>query len=378
MKIIVDAIPMTGLLTGIARYLRNLYSTMELMEQVDLIYLTWQNTGKSMPSLAESDKWQKKVKVVWNLPDSIVFGMRGVQWLIYEQKLRRFCGKNQFDIYHETAFVPAKQTAIPTVYSIYDLSLRRFREAHPRERVWFFEYFIKRRLQYAEHILTISEFIRQEIIEEFKVPASMVTSIPLAPDPLFCPCSTDVVKIIKTKYNLPESYLLFVSSLEPRKNIGFLIDALQAVKTDIPLVLAGWHGWGYKGWLEKIKTTDLKSRIYAIGHVSDNDLKAIYSGAAALVYPSLYEGFGLPIVEAMACGCPVICSNTASMPEVVGDAAILIDPGRVVELAAAIETIVYDSETKKHLVERGFEQAGRFNWEQTASKTLELFKMVAI
>ena len=177
---------------------------------------------------------------------------------------------------------------------------------------------------------------------------------PLSPDPLFCPCSTDVVETIKTKYNLPESYLLFVGSLEPRKNIALLIDALQAVKTDIPLVLVGWHGWGYKGWLEKIKTTDLKSRIYVIGHVPDDDLKAIYSGAAALVYPSLYEGFGLPILEAMACGCPVICSNTASMPEVAGDAAILIDPGRVVELAAAIETIVYDSETKKLPCGTGF------------------------
>lgn len=377
MKIIVDAIPMTGLLTGIARYLRNLYSNMELMEQVDLIYLTWQSTGKSMPSLAESEKWQKRINAVWNLPDSLVFGLRAVQWLRYEQKLRGFCRKNQFDIYHETAFVPAKLTAIPTVYSIYDLSLRRFRETHPRERVWFFEYFIKRRLPYVGHILTISEFIRQEIIEEFKVPASMVTSIPLSPDPLFCPCSTDVVEIIKKKYNFPESYLLFVGSLEPRKNIALLIDALQATKTDIPLVLVGWHGWGYKGWLEKIKTTDLKSRIYVTGHVPDDDLKAIYSGAAALVYPSLYEGFGLPILEAMACGCPVICSNTASMPEVAGDAAILIDPGRVVELAAAIETIVYESETKNYLVERGFKQAGRFTWSHTARKTLELFKMVA-
>ncbi|OEU79718.1 MAG: glycosyl transferase, partial [Desulfobacterales bacterium S5133MH4] len=326
MRILIDAIPMTGLLTGIARYLRNLYSTMALMDQVDLSYFAGKTLVKSMPPLAESDKWQKATSAVWNLPDPIVSGMRVIYWLRYELNLRRICRKSSFDIYHETAFVPAKLPAIPTVYSIYDLSLRRFRETHPRERVWFFEYFIKSRLQFADHILTISEFIRQEIIEEFKVPPSMVTSVPLAPDPLFGPCNADFVKTIRIKYKLPESYLLFVSSLEPRKNIALLIEAMQAVNTDIPLVLVGWHGWGDKEWLEKIGA--MKNRIHITGYVPDNDLKAIYNGAAALVYPSLYEGFGLPIVEAMACGCPVICSNAASMPEVAGNAAIFIDPGR--------------------------------------------------
>ena len=377
MKIIVDAIPMTGLLTGIARYLRNLYSAMALMNQVDLSYFAGKTLVKSMPPLAESDKWQKATGAVWNLPDPVVFGLRAAHWLKYEHNLNRICRKKSFNIYHETAFTPAKLSIIPTVYSIYDLSLRRLRETHPRERVWFFEYFIKSRLQFADHILTISEFVRQEVIEEFKVPPSMVTSVPLAPDPLFGPCNTDLVKRIRNKYKLPESYLLFVSSLEPRKNIALLIEAMQAVNTDIPLVLVGWHGWGDKEWLEKIGASGLKSRIHITGHVPDNDLKAIYNGAAALVYPSLYEGFGLPIVEAMACGCPVICSNVASMPEVAGNAAILIDPGRSDELAAAIETVVHDSEIRKPLVKRGFKQAGRFTWKQTARKTLEVFKMVA-
>ena len=374
MKILVDAIPMTGLLTGIARYLRNLYGAMNLMNQVDLSYFEGKTLVKSMPALAESDKWQQTTKAVRNLPDPVVFGMRVAHWLKYEHDLNRICRKKAFDIYHETAFTPAKLSLIPTVYSIYDLSLRRYRETHPRERVWFFEYFIKRRLQYAGHILTISEFIRQEIIEEFKVPPSMVTAVPLAPDPLFVPCSDDVVKKVRLKYNLPDSYLLFVSSLEPRKNIDLLIEALQTANTDIPLVLVGWHGWGDKKWFEKIKETDLKNRIYFTGHVPDDDLKAIYNGAQVLVYPSLYEGFGLPIVEAMACGCPVICSNAASMPEVAGDAAILIDPGRSDELAAAIETVVHDAEIRTKLVARGFKQADSFTWNHTARKTLEVFK----
>ncbi len=374
MKILVNAIPMTGLLTGIARYLRNLYGAINLMNQVDLFYFEGRTLVKSMPALAESDKWQQTTRAVRNLPDPVIFGLRAARWLKYEHNLNRICRKKAFDIYHETAFTPAKLSLIPTVYSIYDLSLRRYSKTHPRERVWFFEYFIKTRLKYAMHILTISEFIKQEIIEEFKVPPSMVTAVPLAPDPLFAPCSADIVKKIRIKYNLPKSYLLFVSSLEPRKNIDLLIEALQTSNTDIPLVLAGWHGWGDKKWLEKIKETDLKNRIYVIGHVPDDDLKAIYNGAAALVYPSLYEGFGLPIVEAMACGCPVICSNKASMPEVAGDAAILIDPSKSDELAHAIETVVHDTEIRNNLVKRGFKQAAGFTWDNTARKTLEVFK----
>lgn len=376
MKILVDAIPMTGLLTGIARYLRNLYSTMTLMDKVDASYFNGRTLADAMPPLADSVKWQNTTRSVRNLPDAVVFGLRAARWLKYEYHLNRICRNNPsaFSLYHETAFTPAKLTAVPTVFSVYDLSLRRYRDTHPKERVWLFEYFIKTRLRYASHIITISEFIKQEIIDEFNVPASMVTAVPLAPDPLFVPCSNDLVKTVRLKYNLPGSYLLFVSSLEPRKNIDLLIDALALAATDIPLVLVGWRGWGEKRWFEKIKDKNLKNRIFLTGHVPDHDLRAIYTGAQALVYPSLYEGFGLPIVEAMACNCPVICSDCASMPEVAGDAALLIDPARSDELAMAIETIVHDTDTRNDLMQKGLLRAAGFTWDHTAKQTLEVFK----
>ncbi len=377
MKILVNAAPMTGLLTGIARYLRNMYQTMAKMEQVDISYLAGKKLFHSMPPLADTGKWQKATAAVWKLPDPVVFSLRAFHWLRYENILRGICSKNSFNLYHETAFVPAKMTNIPTVYSIYDLSLRRFRETHPRERVWFFEYFLKRRMSYATHILTISKFIRQEIIDEFSVPPEMVTAIPLAPDPIFGLRTAEEVKKVKQQYKLPESYLLFVSSLEPRKNINLLIEAMHSVSVDIPLVLVGWQGWGDKDWLEKIKSTSLKNRIHIIGHVPDEHLVEIYNGATALVYPSLYEGFGLPIVEAMACGCPVICSNAASMPEAAGDAGLFINPQKSNELSDAIETVVMNSEKRTELIRRGHLQAKSFSWERTANETLTLFKKVS-
>lgn len=368
---------MTGLLTGIARYLRNLYSAMDLMDLVELSYFDGKKLTHNMPPLADFEKRQQIINVIWNLPDPIVFSLRALYLLKYENKLNRICRKSSFDIYHETAVVPARLPSIASVYSIYDLSLRRHSETHPRERVWFFEYFIKKRLNSAKHILTISEFIRQEIIEELKLPPEIVTAIPLAADPMFVPCNTADVRKIKIKYTLPESYLLFVGSLEPRKNIDLLIEAMEKLESDIPLVLVGWNGWGDKYWKEKIQKKRLADKIIMTGHLPDVDLKQIYSGAVALVYPSLYEGFGLPIVEAMACGCPVICSNAASMPEVAGDAAILIDPSSSDDLAESIEKIVNDTEFRQNLVKKGFMQATLFNWEETARQTLELFKKVA-
>lgn len=369
---------MAGVLTGIARYLRNLYAAMHFLDQADIAYFNGQIQADAISISADSTRWQQTARLVRYLPNPIVFGFRATWWLKYEYYLNRICKREKpaFDVYHETAFTPAKLTKIPTVYSIYDLSLRRYRETHPRDRVLLFEYFIKRRLHYADHILTISEFIRQEIIDEFNVAPSMVTAVPLAPDPLFVPCGDDAVKDVRHKYNLPASYLLFVSSLEPRKNIDLLIKALTIARTDIPLVLVGWQGWGEKNWLDKVKRQNLSNKILFTGHIPDYDLQAVYSGAKALVYPSLYEGFGLPIVEAMACNCPVICSNTASMPEVAGDAAILIDPDRSDELAHAIETIVHDSQTRYKLVTKGASRAAGFTWNDTAIQTFEVFKKV--
>jgi alpha-1,3-rhamnosyl/mannosyltransferase len=204
----------------------------------------------------------------------------------------------------------------------------------------------------------------------------MVTAVPLAADPVFTPADEKVVARVRQKYNLPPSYLLFVSSLEPRKNIDVLVDALVETKTDIPIVLVGWKGWGEKSWFEKIKNKNLKNRVYLTGHIPDHDLRAVYTGAQALIYPSLYEGFGLPLVEAMACGCPVICSNVSSMPEVAGDAAVLIDPMQSSELAQAIENVVHDTGLRNFLVEKGRQRALGFTWESTADQTLDVYRNV--
>lgn len=378
MRILVDAIPFSGLLTGISRYLRNLYGAMEALDgpyTVEISYFNGKGVNLRMPPVAEPRTGAKRAATLWKLPDPAVFTLRCAHWLWYEQSLRRVVRKMPFDLYHETAFTPAAVRSVPEIYSLYDLSLLRYPETHPRERVWFFEFFKRRRMHHVTHILTLSQYVREEICHVLGWPLERVTAIPLAPAKVFRPKSRQEVAKARTKFCLPDDYLLFVGSMEPRKNIGLLMKALQICRSCIPLVLVGWEAWGEKGWLETARS-QFPRRIFLLGYVDDETLASLYSGAAALVYPSLYEGFGLPILEAMACGCPVICSNAASMPEVAGGAARLVDPRNPEDLAAAIDELMGSTDRRKRLTQEGLRRAAQFSWERTARQTAALFRKV--
>lgn len=379
MRILVDALPLSGLVTGISRYLRSLYAAMEVMEGssgIGIDYFDGRRGRFRMPPMAEPVAWAKNTAALWKLPDPAVFALRCVHWLGYENNLRRLARKRQYDIYHETTFAPAALSAVPQVFSLCDLSLLRYPETHPRERVWFFEFFRRRRMRYVTHILTISQYIREEICDILGWPPSGVTAVPLAPADVFRPRAQEDAAAARKTLHLPEDYLLFVGSLEPRKNIGLVVEALRRCRSDIPLVLAGWEGWGDKSWLEAVRSKGLKEKIFIVGYVDDETLASLYTGATALVYPSLYEGFGLPIVEAMACGCPVICSNVSSMPEVAGGAARLIDPSDPDDLAAAIDEVAGSPAYRADLSQRGFVRAEAFSWARTARETLGVFQAV--
>jgi len=318
----------------------------------------------------------KTTSLVWKFPDPLVLGFRVATWLSYEYRIRRFIRHARFDLYHGTAFTPAAIWNIPQVFTLYDLSLLKYREMHPKERIWFSDVFLKRRLGYASHIITISDFIRCEILDELHLPAEKVTAIPLAPDLFFFPRKRGKAEVVVEALGLPRDYILFVGTLEPRKNLPILIKAAAVCESDIPIVLVGWEGWGSEEWLEMVKDQGLRSRIFTTGYVDEESLACLYSNALALVFPSLYEGFGLPVLEAMACGCPVICSDAASLPEVAGNAAILIDPAEFEDLAVAIDRVVSDSALRMDLIKKGFERAGQFSWERTAKQTLEVFRSV--
>lgn len=376
MKILVNAVPFTGLLTGIGRAMRCLYREIEKIPGVKVYYFDGVKAVDAMPSAVRPEAWIKAASNARKLPDHFTFLLRSAWWLRCEQKLRKVIRHGNYDIYHETGFIPAAQDFIPMVHTIYDLSLTTYRDKHPRERVWFHGFFFPRRVKYIGHILTISSFIKDEIHQVLGFPSHKISAVPLAADDHFCVADPKSVQNQLRSFNLPERFFLFVGSLEPRKNLNLIIETMIRMKDPLPLVLAGWAGWGDKSWLNRLEAGGLKSKVIMTGFVNDQDLAALYNRAVGLLYPSLYEGFGLPILEAMACGCPVICSRAASMPEVAGNAALLIDPHSHSELASAMEALAVDDETRLGMIREGAARVAQFTWAGSAQKTLKVFEMV--
>jgi len=376
MKILVNATPLTNLFTGISRYVSCLYQQLEKNRDLAVSYITNGLYSQQMPRQTEPAAWVKRTNWIWNLPDFMVTAARSLYWLQYEARVRKYSTQHNHDLYHETGFVPVAATNLPIIYTLYDLSLAKYSEEHPRERVWFFNLFFKRRLPYAAHIITISEFMRREMIHELQLAPERVTAIPLAPDTSFFPRQhQDITKMLDFK-NLPKEYILCVGTLEPRKNLALLIKALALIPSKIPLILVGWHGWGDKKWLQDIQGLGLEGRVYRTGYIDEETLACLYSGARIFIYPSLYEGFGLPVLEAMSCGCPVLCSHAASLPEVAGDAALFFDPHSSQDLAQAIERLLGSEQLRLSFAQRGLQRARAFSWDKTAEKTLDVFRQV--
>jgi glycosyltransferase involved in cell wall biosynthesis len=237
---------------------------------------------------------------------------------------------------------------------------------------------IKKTVQRADSIVTVSEFTRSRIIENLGVSAEKVRVIYPGVDDWFMRRDTAVVKRVFDALGIDRPCLLYVGKFEPQKNINRLIDAFHRVlkQRDMVLVMAGPINWYYHIVLEKIKEMNLVDNIIFTGYITDETMSALYSGASALVFPSLYEGFGLPVLEAMACGLPVVSSNVCSIPEVAGEAALLADPYSPDDIAEKILLLLKDESLRHELISRGKKRAQFFSWKQTAEKTLETYRSI--
>jgi glycosyltransferase involved in cell wall biosynthesis len=232
----------------------------------------------------------------------------------------------------------------------------------------------------ASKIIAISENTKKDIIDYFRIDEEKIRVIYLGVDRQFSPQpDTNEVGVL-SKYNLPRGYILSVGTLEPRKNILRLINAYKMVASTgepVPkLVIVGGQGWRNEDLGKLVRESGLADRVVLVGYVPDEDLPTLYRNAAVFVYPSLYEGFGLPPLEAMACGTPVITSNISSIPEVVGDAAILIDPYNTTEIAQAIASVLNNKELRDRLKMNGLVRSNLFSWDKTARETLKLYQEV--
>ncbi|MCF8129637.1 MAG: glycosyltransferase family 4 protein [Deltaproteobacteria bacterium] len=368
MKILVNAFPMVNVNTGIGRYLRFLYRALEehYGDRIEIGYFDGKRVLATMPSGPENlTRWSRLVSLFWKLPSYPALAVRLVFHFNQERHFRK--AARAFDLYHEAAFFPfAAPAHVKTVFTVHDLSLIRFPEHHPRERVMYSKLFFRRRCQRVSKFLNVSAFIQKEMAVYLGIDPKRTAVTYEGYDPaVFYPRPKPEIEDCLNRHGLPHQYFLFVGSGDPRKNMAIIPEALDRSGLEIPLVVAGWSGWAEK---------TAKKRARFLGYVDDHDLARLYTGALALIFPSRYEGFGLPILEAMACGCPVVTTREASMPEVAGDAALYMkNPDDAKGLAHILKELAENPLHRKEWAEKGLAQARRFSWESTAKSTLEAF-----
>ncbi len=391
MKIVVNTNSLLTPLTGIGQYT---YQLCKALREIDASDRYTYYYGFFSPELFRSDgnkadaspeqrkinfykqmkNWLKKIPVIGKFGRDLRTAANfGKQWLTGERH----------DLYFEPNFIPLREVfARRTVTMIFDLSVILHPEWHPEERVKIFKRQFYKGLKKADRILTATQFIKGQIMEHLKIPADKITVTPISCNKdIFCPRTAEERSAILSKLKVPKQYIVFVGSVEPRKNILGLLRAyakLDAnIRDQVGIVFCGPEGWKNEEVFSFIQENGLMKHITRLHYISDDDLSAVYSSALALVYPSFYEGFGLPPLEAMSSGCPVIVSEIPPHREVCGDAALYADPKDPDAIAAAIRKVFEDGALRANLKEAGLRQSQKFSWETAARQTLDVFREVS-
>ncbi|MGQ9887085.1 MAG: glycosyltransferase family 4 protein [Aggregatilineales bacterium] len=281
-------------------------------------------------------------------------------------------------LYHATDFVlPPIRKRTKTLLTVHDLSFVRVPETAPPRLKAYLDTVVPLSAQRADHILADSEATRQDLIDLYRLPPEKITVLLSGVDERFKPMDTDTIVQVRDKYGISDvDFLLSVGTVQPRKNYVRLIQALGVLRKrghDLHLVVVGGKGWLQDPIYEAMDKFSLQPYTHFVGFADDADLPALYSAARCFVLPSLYEGFGLPVLEAMACGAPVVTSSVSSLPEVAGDAALLADPLDVSSIADTVERVLTDNDLRDNLVRAGLARAAEFTWERAARKLHEIY-----
>lgn len=360
---------------GVGYYTRSLVKHLAEIDKKNQ-YLLYVNPAKPVERVTKHSNFSLTPS---HFPWQYALKNRFLEWQITTSSdLKR----ERFNVFHFTfpQNVPWVRTT-SFIATVHDLISLIFSEHYKHNKLrpiydWLWTQSVRR----AEAIIAVSENTKKDIVNYLGIPEEKIRVIYEAADPFFSPLTEEEVQPFKEELNL-ERYILYVGGMEPRKNLICLLRAIAQLPNEIKLVyklvIAGQPDQFFNQLLETIKELDLEERIILVGFMSREKLVRLYNGAEVLVLPSLYEGFGLPILEAMACGTPVVCSDTASIPEVAGEAALYFSPEDVGQLSTSVAKVLTEPETAQRLREKGLRQAQKFSWRETAKKTLEVYKEVA-
>lgn len=305
---------------------------------------------------------------------------RGLRLAWEQVGLPRDVRRRGLDVLHSPHYTMPLRHTTRAVVTFCDMTFLLHPELHQALKRVYFPAMMRWSARKADRLVTISESTRDDLVRLWHLDPGRVTAVPLAAGAEFEPPAPERITEACGRYGLePDSYILYVGVLEPRKNVDRLVAAFGRVAERLPgldLVIAGKRGWMYDQVFAQVEALGLSHRVRFPGYVAKEDLPGLYGGARVFAYPSRYEGFGLPVLEAMRCGAPVVTTNVSSMPEVAGDAAVLVDPDDVAGLAEALLRVATDPALARDLARRGRERAGRFSWERCARETLEVYEQV--
>lgn len=287
--------------------------------------------------------------------------------------------RQRLDVLHAPVNIAPLLGRTPTVVTVHDLAFMVYPEQYPAAKRHYLRLMTSLSLRRASEVITVSEATARDVERYLRFPANRITAIPNGVDPSMRVVDDPLqLDEFRKRNQLPEHWLLFVGTLQPRKNLIGLLRGYAGVAgvIDAPLVVAGGKGWMYSDVFDEVKALGISDRVRFVDYVAPDELPLWYSAATAFVYPSLYEGFGLPVLEAMACGTPVVTSSISSMPEVAGDAAILVDPSDIGEIGAGLKKLLEDEGLRRELRRRGLARAAQFSWTETARRTAEVYHRV--
>lgn len=297
--------------------------------------------------------------------------------LALELPLRRL----DVDLLHSPDFIPPlRVNSFKSVITVHDLAFLHWPHFLTEASARYYGQ-VDQAARRADHIIAVSHSTKNDLVQLLGLPPEKITVVYEAADPLFRPMDRkDALAHLGGKFPLPEEFIMFVSTIEPRKNVHILLQAYHRLRSDYKatagLVLAGSIGWLSDQVFEEVERLDLKQHVTFLGRVSDQDLLYLYNCARCLAHPARYEGFGLPPLEAMACGAPVVVSKVSSLPEVVGDAGLLVDPNDAEELAVALQRLLTDDALHSLLRSKGLARAKTFSWQRAAEDTLAVYRQV--
>ena len=370
MRVGLDGYPLSEPLTGVGHYTLEMARSLARNFPEDEFELV--SPKPFSPSAIE--EITRKSSANLRLTHAKSSSLRGHWWSV---GLPLYARRARFDLFHGTNFEVPLSRRRPSVVTIHDLSTLLYPETHRARAVRRARLRLPMAAKLARAIITPTEAVKREVCERLRIKPEKVTAIHEAPRSTFRPITEAESAATRMRLGVADEFLLFVGTLEPRKNLLTLLKAFAEVVSETSLqtqlVFAGGAGWLMDDTVSSINSASVKDRVRFTGYLNDEDLRALYSSCRAFIYPSLYEGFGLPPLEAMACGAPVIASRIAALQETLGDAAVLIEPLDMQMLARTITEVLKDAKRRAAMREAGIKHSARFSWNVAAKLTHEVY-----